>query len=110
MLRQTEEKGCKTSLNNCMARKINWERFRYHSRLARDRSTEFTVKPRSGISPDAPLCSRCGAYMLERVGTFGRFWGCSQFPRCRATQNGAGPRLVRAKPSDAPGAIDPSHR
>ena len=43
----------------------------------------------AGISPDAPLCLRCGAHMLKRTGSFGPFWGCSQFPPCRATQKRA---------------------
>lgn len=32
-----------------------------------------------------PMCSRCGAEMVERVSKRGRFLGCSTFPRCRMT-------------------------
>ena len=69
-----------------MATKIDWDRIQRQSRLGKERYMGFTVKARSGISPGAPLCTRCGAYMLKRTGSFGPFWGCGQFPRCRATQ------------------------
>ena len=69
-----------------MATKIDWDRVQRQSRLGKERYMGFTVKARPGIRPDAPLCMRCGAYMLKRTGSFGPFWGCGQFPRCRATQ------------------------
>jgi hypothetical protein len=69
--------------------KIDWGRVLRQSRLGNERWLGFTVKARSSISPDAPLCLRCGAYMLKRTGSFGPFWGCGQFPRCRATQKRA---------------------
>ena len=72
-----------------MATKIDWDRVQRQSRLGKERYMGFAVKARSGISPDAPLCLGCGAYMLKRTGSFGPFWGCSQFPRCRATQKRA---------------------
>ena len=31
-----------------------------------------------------PTCPRCDEKMVMRQGTFGRFWGCPNFPRCRA--------------------------
>ena len=67
-----------------MAIKIDWDRVLRQSRLGTERYMAFTVKARSGISPDAPLCLRCGDYMLKRTGSFGPFWGCSQFPRVAA--------------------------
>jgi hypothetical protein len=73
-----------------MATKIDWDRVQRQSRLGKERYMGFTVKARTGISPDTPLCLRCGAYMLKRTGSFGPFWGCGQFPRCRATQKRAG--------------------
>jgi restriction system protein len=38
------------------------------------------------------LCPKCGSTMVERVAKSGaragnKFWGCSQFPACRAVQN-----------------------
>jgi HJR/Mrr/RecB family endonuclease len=34
----------------------------------------------------APLCSRCGKPMRLINGKKGRFWGCSQYPRCRSSR------------------------
>jgi hypothetical protein len=83
-------------LNTSMATKIDWDRVQRQSRLGRERYMGFAVKARSGISPDAPLCLRCGAYMLKRSSSFGPFWGCGQFPRCRATQKRAEPGCAGA--------------
>ena len=46
-----------------MAIKIDWDRVQRQSRLGKERYMGFTVKARSGISPDAPLCTRYGAWM-----------------------------------------------
>ena len=32
-------------------------------------------------------CLKCGELMVQRNGKFGRFWGCSGYPKCRYTQN-----------------------
>lgn len=32
-------------------------------------------------------CPRCGCNLVEREGRYGRFWGCSNYPRCRFTHN-----------------------
>jgi hypothetical protein len=53
--------GPDRQLNTSMATKIDWDRVLRQSRLGKERSMGFTVKARSGISPDAPLCTRCGA-------------------------------------------------
>jgi len=34
-----------------------------------------------------PTCPRCGAGMVLRSGKRGQFYGCSRFPRCRATRD-----------------------
>ena len=44
-----------------------------------------------GILGDAPIgrtpnCVKCGVPMRLINGTRGRFWGCSQYPKCRSTQ------------------------
>ena len=72
-----------------MAIQIDWDRVLRQSRLGKERYTGFTVQARPGISQDPPLCLGCGAHMLKRTGSFGPFWGCGQFPRCRATQKRA---------------------
>lgn len=33
-----------------------------------------------------PNCPRCGSPMRRRSGRYGRFWGCSQYPRCKGTR------------------------
>jgi hypothetical protein len=40
---------------------------------------------------DSPICPRCGSSMLLKTAKTGakaggNFWGCSRFPKCRATQ------------------------
>ena len=37
-------------------------------------------------------CPRCEAPMVWRTGDFTPFWGCSKYPRCRATLKHAGAR------------------
>lgn len=39
-----------------------------------------------GPAGAAPLCSRCGKPMRLINGKKGRFWGCSQYPRCRSSR------------------------
>lgn len=50
----------------------------------------------SGAVPEAALatdssyggkriCPTCGATVVRRKGSFGRFWGCSRYPECRFT-------------------------
>ncbi len=39
-------------------------------------------------------CPECGAPLQQREGKMGPFWGCSEFPKCRATLND-----IQGKPS-----------
>lgn len=32
------------------------------------------------------VCPHCGKQMVLRTGKYGKFWGCSSFPRCRHTE------------------------
>jgi len=32
-----------------------------------------------------PICPKCKAVMTEREGRYGKFWGCTGFPRCNGT-------------------------
>lgn len=49
-------------------------------------------KPVSNIkATETPICPKCGANMVLRTATKGdkvgsQFWGCSNFPKCRATR------------------------
>lgn len=44
------------------------------------------------IADGAPKCPRCGSALVKRDGKNGKFWGCSAYPKCRASfddKNGA---------------------
>lgn len=32
-------------------------------------------------------CRRCGSRMIKKTGEYGRFWGCSSYPRCGYTES-----------------------
>jgi restriction system protein len=61
----------------------------------RDSITEMSCKNSHMVkndSPDslvikliaeAPVCEKCGAKMRKVSGRFGKFWGCSSYPKCR---------------------------
>lgn len=34
-----------------------------------------------------PTCPTCGSKMVLRKGKYGKFYGCSRYPRCRGTRN-----------------------
>ena len=36
---------------------------------------------------DAGVCPQCGGQLVERQGRYGRFWGCSNYPKCKFTLN-----------------------
>ena len=33
------------------------------------------------------ICPRCGGQLVVRNGKYGKFLGCSNYPKCRYTQN-----------------------
>lgn len=33
------------------------------------------------------ICPRCGGALVERTGKYGKFWGCSNYPKCRFKVN-----------------------
>ena len=47
-------------------------------------------------------CPKCGAEMREKTGRYGRFLGCSNYPRCNGTRD--------LKPSDKSAASNPTKR
>lgn len=53
------------------------------------RTTRSTTSgsPGIGATSSIPSCPKCGSQMRQRSGRYGRFWGCSRYPRCRGTQN-----------------------
>lgn len=38
------------------------------------------------VSPQEKICPECGAPMKKRVGKFSKFWGCSNYPKCKHTE------------------------
>ena len=54
----------------------------------RTRTSSKPTPPRTTGTSGAPSCSRCcGSTMQRRSGRYGRFWGCSRYPRCKGTRN-----------------------
>ena len=53
---------------------------------------EFDKKNRSArlIKEGAPKCPKCGGALIKRNGKNGDFWGCINYPDCRASFNDAG--------------------
>jgi ssDNA-binding Zn-finger/Zn-ribbon topoisomerase 1 len=52
-----------------------------HVRNAKDRQAETYVKIRQGI------CPLCGGKLVVREGKYGKFYACSNYPRCRFHQS-----------------------
>ena len=65
--------GAHRALNDC---KVNQKIFEL---LARE--------PESILEPGQRLCPRCGCAMVFRRGRYGNFYGCTQFPACKYTEN-----------------------
>ncbi|MEG6506233.1 topoisomerase DNA-binding C4 zinc finger domain-containing protein [Nitratidesulfovibrio sp. 1201_IL3209] len=42
---------------------------------------------RTIATSSTPACPLCGSSMRQRSGRYGKFWGCSQYPRCKGTRN-----------------------
>lgn len=38
------------------------------------------------IEIQTPLCEKCGDEMVERIGPYGTFWGCPNYPQCNNTE------------------------
>ena len=36
---------------------------------------------------DTPRCTKCARAMVLREGSYGKFWGCPRYPRCRETRD-----------------------
>ncbi len=62
--------------------------------VPRDNSNTYQTKQagssftsNNSRNENTPTCPTCGAPMRLRNGVRGRFWGCSNFPKCRGTKN-----------------------
>ncbi len=54
--------------------------------LAHQEERAERAHPSEEGSEEAPACPECGAPMTLREGKFGRFWGCSNYPKCKGTR------------------------
>ena len=39
---------------------------------------------------DTPMCTKCARAMVLKEGSYGKFWGCPGYPRCRETRDADG--------------------
>ena len=46
-----------------------------------------TEEVKSAYAKISMICPECGGKLIERSGKFGKFIGCSGFPKCRFTQS-----------------------
>ena len=44
------------------------------------------TRPKTTGTTRTPTCPRCKSPMQQRSGRYGKFWGCSQYPRCNGTR------------------------
>lgn len=52
-----------------------------HVSEIRQDTQERYIKIKNGI------CPRCGGTLIKRKGKYGSFLGCSNYPKCRFTEN-----------------------
>lgn len=52
-----------------------------------DTSQKEVGTPSVNAQPDTKLCPECGAAMQIKNGRRGKFWGCTNFPRCHHTED-----------------------
>lgn len=52
-----------------------------------DSKNEEVVTPLTDPQPDIKLCPECGAAMQIKNGRRGKFWGCTNYPRCHHTED-----------------------
>ena len=57
----------------------------FHERMTAVR-VEAKREKQEAVNEDAPRCTACGQPMRLRNGKNGKFWGCSAYPTCKATQ------------------------
>lgn len=67
-----------------------WLKFEPRIDDAFEKMIEFKIKPVL-LDQDCPLCS---APLVQRIGRYGKFNGCSTFPKCRYIQK----QLIKIKP------------
>jgi len=48
---------------------------------------EEILSVNNNFVPEEMRCPECKGILVRRIGRFGQFWGCSNFPNCRFTKN-----------------------
>lgn len=52
-----------------------------------DTKNEEVATPLTDTHPNVKLCPECGAAMQIKNGRRGKFWGCTNYPRCHHTED-----------------------
>ena len=52
-----------------------------------DRSIKYMDKSIEILRHKYGYCPRCGGILLVRNGEYGKFLGCTNYPKCKYTQN-----------------------
>lgn len=57
-------------------------------RIRTSRRQTLSLPKKVPIEPGEHLlvCKECGGNLIERNGRYGKFWGCSNYPKCRYTE------------------------
>lgn len=71
---QISSEGAHRALNDCI---MNQKCYEEMGKLLADVKVKENVRQ----------CPKCGSELKKRSGRFGEFWGCSNYPNCRYTQN-----------------------
>ena len=64
-------------------------------RRGAERQSNVDPAPAPPHIDDATTCPKCGSAMVGRSGKYGQFWGCSNYPACRATRPRQRPASTR---------------
>ena len=61
---------------------------RTDQRLNKEKERLKEIKKKLSLRyPTNPNCPKCGMKMMLRKSKYGTFYGCSQYPNCKATKN-----------------------
>lgn len=75
-----------SSLKSGIGRKCKECKSKGHTKKRKRKPRKKLAKKAIGIVHGKNNCPQCGSSMILRSGKYGRFFGCSTFPRCRGTR------------------------
>lgn len=73
-------------LDDIAENKLNWEKVLWEFYVPFDkkiRDSKDNIVSQKVAIPTGEKCPKCGNELLEREGRFGRFKGCSSYPKCK---------------------------